>query len=126
MASINSVTLMGNLGNDPELGTGKNGRAWCRFSLATNQSHRNENGEKISTTTWHRVKVFGKSAESCHTYLKKGRMAFIEGRIHNYKFTKEDGSDAYGSEVVAHKVDFLGDRRAVDLETEKSANEIPF
>ena len=126
MASINSVTLMGHLGRDPEIGTGKNGRAWCSFTIATNQSHRNENGEKISTTTWHNVKVFGKSAESCHMFLKKGRMAFIEGRIHNTSYKKADGSDAYWSEVVAHKVDFLGSRREVNLETAESANALPF
>ncbi len=129
MASINSVTLMGNLGSDPELATTKTGKSWCKFRIATHYSQRAENGERQEFTTWHNVKAYGKTAEVCQTYLKKGRMAVVEGRIQNSSYKKEDGTDGFWSEIVARDVKFIGGGRSAlaDLNFESpSANEIPF
>ncbi len=126
MASINSVTLMGNLAADPELSTSKAGQAWCKFRMATNYTHRTESGEKQQITEWHNVKVFGKTAEHCHTYLRKGRTALVEGRLQTQPYKKADGTDGYWTEIVARKVDFVGGGRKVDLESAVSANQVPF
>jgi single-strand DNA-binding protein len=117
---------MGNLAADPELQTTKSGQMWCKFRVATNYTHRTDKGDKQQLTTWHNVKVFGKTAEHCHTYLKKGRTALVEGRIQTTPFKKDDGSDGYWTEIVARNVEFVGGRRMPDLTTTQSANEIPF
>jgi len=128
MASINNVTLMGNLAADPESATTKSGQPWCRFRIATNYMRRGDNGERQEITTWHNVKVYGKTAEACQTYLKKGRMAVVEGRIENSTYKKNDGTDGFWSEIVARDVRFIGGTRVslADLASNKTANEVPF
>ena len=128
MASINSVTLMGNLGLDPQLSTTKNGKSWCKFTLATNFTQRAENGEKKDFTTWHNVKVYGKTAENCHAYLRKGRSALVEGRIETQKYKKDDGTDGYWTEIVARNVSFIGGPRSAleELQNMPAANPVPF
>lgn len=116
---------MGNLGADPELFASKTGKNFCRFSVATNYTRTNDKGEKEQTATWHRVKVFGKTADHCQMYLKKGSVAIIDGYISNQKYKKPDGTDAYSSEVVAQTVSFMPSRQVVSLEG-RTANEIAF
>ena len=76
--SFNQATLIGNLGNEPELKFTQAGMAVCKLSVATSEKRK---GEEV--TTWHRVTAFGKLAEICGEYLKKGSKVFIQGRIHN-------------------------------------------
>ena len=88
MNGINSVTILGRLGADPQSYTSKSGKAFCRFSIATNYMRKSETGEKEPLTTWHKVKVFGKTAEHCQTYLKKGSAAVVEGYLSQSKYNR--------------------------------------
>lgn len=92
---MNKVILIGRLGGDPET----HGDV-VAFSVAT------ANG-KDKAPTWHRVKVFEKQAEACRTYLRKGHNVGVDGYINNYKYTTKDGVEAYGTEVIASRVEFL-------------------
>jgi single-strand DNA-binding protein len=76
--SVNKVYLLGNVGQTPELKTAKNGKAFCRLSVATNERHIQEDGEEVEKTTWHSVHVFGPQAEWACSHLQKGYRVFVE------------------------------------------------
>ena len=104
---LNKVHLIGNLGADPETRTTGGGMVVASLRLAT--SRRVKKGDNWEEETeWHKVTVFGKTAENCAKYLKKGRQVFVEGRIHYSKYKDKDGNERYGVEVVADDVKFLG------------------
>jgi single-strand DNA-binding protein len=113
MRGINRVTLIGNLGRDPELRTSANGTvSWCTFSLATTRS-RKQGDEWVDQTDWHRIKVFGTQAELCSRYLSKGRMVYVEGSV-TYDQWERDGVKRTTTVIMADQVTFLpagGDRR---------------
>ncbi len=104
MGTINKVILIGRLGKDPEERTTAGGTRVSNFSLATDTYHGN-NGEK--TTEWHRVKVFGKTAEQCIQYLRKGRLICVEGSLQTRSYEKPPGDKRYVTDVVAARVTFL-------------------
>jgi single-strand DNA-binding protein len=104
MGTVNKVILIGRLGKDPEERTTAGGTRVSNFSLATDSYHSN-NGEK--TAEWHRVVVFGKIAEQCNHYLKKGRLVCIEGSLQTRSWEKPPGEKHYLTEVVAFRVTFL-------------------
>ena len=104
MGSINKVILIGRLGRDPEERTTAGGTRVCNFSLATDNYHAN-NGEK--TTDWHRVVVFGKVAELCNQYLRKGRLVGVEGSLQTRCWEKPPGEKHYMTDVIASRVAFL-------------------
>ena len=107
MASVNKVLLLGNLGKNPEVRFTPSGRACCRFPLATSEVWTTE-GEKHERTEWHQIVVWGKSAEHCGQYLRKGRQVFIEGAIRSRSYDAKDGSTRYVTEIVSQRVQFLG------------------
>ncbi|MCB0322321.1 MAG: single-stranded DNA-binding protein [Bdellovibrionales bacterium] len=109
--SLNKVLLMGRLGADPELRYTQGQTAVCNLRLATNDRRRNPNGEWVETTEWHRVVTFGKTAENCGQYLKKGREIFVEGRIRTNKWQDQEGKDRYTTEILAQSVQFIGGGR---------------
>ena len=121
---VNKVTLIGNLGNDPEVRYGASGNAVANVSLATTESWRDkDSGEQQEKTEWHRVVFFGKLAEIVGEYLKKGRQVYVEGRLQTNKWQDKEGNDRYSTEIVANDVKFLSKsepRRSFDDE------EIPF
>jgi len=104
MGTMNRVILIGRLGKDPEERTTAGGTRVSNFSLATDTYH-NGNGEK--TTEWHRIVVFGKVAEQCNQYLKKGRLVCIEGSLQTRSWEKAPGEKHYFTDVVASRVAFL-------------------
>jgi len=110
MASINKVLLIGHLGQDPELrGDGD----ICNFRIATSESWKDKStGEKKEKTEWHRICVFGKSAEHCAQYLKKGRQVHVEGKIQTREWEDKEGNKRYTTEIVVSqfngRVTFLG------------------
>ncbi len=109
--SLNKTFLLGHLGKDPELRFSKtDSLAICTLSLATNYGHR-VNGEWREETEWHRVVVFGKQAERCAEYLKKGREVLIEGRNHTRKYSDQAGNPRSVTEVIASRVQFVGDAK---------------
>jgi single-strand DNA-binding protein len=109
------ITLVGNLGRDPELRYLPNGTPTVTLSVATNNTYTNQQGEQIKETTWFRVSVFGKQAESCSQYLTKGRPVLVEGRLRPDPtsggpklFTRKDGTVSSSFDVTATTVRFLG------------------
>ncbi len=109
MAGINKVILIGNLGRDPEVRFTQGGQAVANFSVATTETWTDKSsGQKQEKTEWHRIVVWGKQAENCGQYLKKGRQAYIEGRLQTREWTDKEGKKNYTTEVVANTVQFLG------------------
>ncbi len=110
MASVNKVILVGNLGRDPELRYIPSGQAVANFTLATNERWRDKEGNNQERTEWHRIVVWGKSAENCAQYLQKGRSVYIEGRLQTREWEDKDGNKRQTTETIAQVVQFLGGR----------------
>ncbi len=110
MASVNKAILIGNLGKDPELRYLASGQAVAEFSLATTDRFKDKEGNAQERTEWHNVVLWGRLAELSKEYLAKGRQVYIEGRIQNRSYDDKDGNKRYRSEIVAEKMQFLGQR----------------
>ena len=111
MASVNKVILVGNLGRDPELRYTQGGQPVCNFSLATTENFSTRDGQRQERTEWHRIVVWGKTAENCAQYLSKGRSVYLEGRIQTREWEDKEGQKQRTTEVVAQTVQFLGGPR---------------
>lgn len=108
--SVNKVILIGRLGADPEVRTTAGGTSVASLSIATDESWTDKNGERQKKTEWHRVVAWGRTAELCGEYLKKGREVYIEGRLETRKWQDKDGQDRYTTEIKADSVKFIGGR----------------
>jgi len=109
MAGINKVILIGNLGRDPELRYTQNGQPVANFSLATSENWTDKtSGEKVEKTEWHRIVVWGRTAEHCSQYLAKGRTVYIEGRLQTRDWEDKEGQKRSTTEINAQTVQFLG------------------
>ena len=108
MAGVNKVILIGNLGRDPELKYTPSGQPVATFSLATTERRTDKNGQRQDRTEWHNIVAWGKLAELVNQYLKKGRSAYIEGRITNRSWDDRDGNKKYRTEIIANQIQFLG------------------
>jgi single-strand DNA-binding protein len=106
--SVNKVILLGRLGKDPEIKYTANGNAVCNFTIATSESWSDKNGQKQERTEWHRIVVWGKLGELCNQYLKKGREAFVEGKLQTRSWDGQDGKKNYTTEILADNVRFIG------------------
>ncbi|MCX8957046.1 single-stranded DNA-binding protein [Erwinia psidii] len=115
---VNKVTLIGNLGQDPEIRYMANGNAVTGLSLATSESWRDkQSGETRENTEWHRVVLFGKLAEVAGEYLRKGSQVYIEGQLKTRKWTDNNGTERYTTEVVVGmngSMQMLGGRHGSD------------
>ena len=110
MASLNRVTLIGNIGKDPESKYLANGDAVTNLSLATTESWKDKNtGEKVEKTEWHRLVFFKKLAEIVAEYCEKGKQIYVEGRLQTRKYEK-DGVTHYSTEIVCDTMKMLGSR----------------
>jgi len=98
--SINKVILVGRLGQDPKLTYLPSGSPVAEMSVATDESFKDRDGNKVERTEWHRVKVFGRSAEFCNNYLSKGRLVYIEGTLRTRSWEDQQGQKRYMTEVV--------------------------
>ena len=109
--SVNKVILVGRLGRDPETRYTGAGQAVCNFSLATDETFKDRNGERQKRTEWHKIVVWGKQAEIAQQYLKKGSLVFVEGRIQSRQWDdKKDGTKRTSFEIVATSFRMLGSR----------------
>lgn len=108
MASVNKAIILGNLGRDPELRHTPAGKAVATLRIATNEVWTDQSGERQERTEWHTVVVWGRQAENCNQYLKKGRSVYIEGRLTTRKWQDKEGKDRYSTEIVADRVQFIG------------------
>jgi single-strand DNA-binding protein len=117
---INKVILVGNLGRDPEVRHSGDGRAIATVSLATTEKRKDASGNWVDHTEWHRVVMFGKTAELAEKYLKKGRQIYVEGKIRTNKWQDKEGKDRYTTEILCNDMQFLGgnNRVADDVEME--------
>lgn len=111
MSGVNKVILIGNLGRDPELRYTQGGTPVASLNVATTRKWRNkQSNELVEETEWHRISVFGQSAEHCNNYLSKGRQVYVEGRLRTRSYDDKDGIKRYSTEVIADVVQFLGGR----------------
>jgi single-strand DNA-binding protein len=115
MSGINKVIILGRLGQDPEIKVLDGGKTLAKFSVATSESWTDKTtGEKKEVTEWHRISCFGKLAEICGMYLKKGRQCYLEGKLQTRSY-EVDGVKKYATEILADKVEFIGDAQKDDV-----------
>jgi single-strand DNA-binding protein len=104
---VNKVLLIGRLGKDPEVRYTPDGMMVTNFSMATDEYRKDKNGEKVQRTEWHRIVTFGKLAEICSSYLSKGKLVFVEGRIQTQSWDDKDGNKRYTTEIIASDMRML-------------------
>ena len=105
--SLNQVQIIGHLGADVDLRATASGTSVATLSIATSEKWKEQDGSVKEKTEWHRVIVWGKSAENCSQYLSKGAMVFVQGKISTKKYTDKNNIERYSTEIIANKVDFL-------------------
>lgn len=105
---MNKVIIMGTLGNDPELKYTASGQAVCNFSVATSENYKDKSGNKQTKTEWHKIVVWGATAENCNKHLHKGSKVLLEGSLQTRSWEDSNGAKRYTTEVVAKTVQFLG------------------
>lgn len=104
----NKVQLIGNLGNDPEIVTLESGKKLAKFSIATNESYKNNKGERVTDTQWHNVVAWGKTAEIIESFVTKGKEVAIEGKLTTRSWEDKDGQKRYTTEIVCNELLMLG------------------
>ncbi len=107
-AMRNKVQLIGNVGNDPEIKTFDGGKKVVNFTLATNESYKNEKGEKVEQTEWHKITAWGKIADIIEKYVTKGKEIALEGKLTHRSYDDKNGEKRFITEVVANDVLLLG------------------
>lgn len=107
---INKVILVGRVGKDPEVRHLDNNMVVARFTLATNESYKNKNGEKITNTEWHNIVVWRALAEIAGKYVRKGTMLYVEGKIRTRSWDDKDGNKRYTTEIDADNFQMLSSR----------------
>jgi single-strand DNA-binding protein len=107
----NRVQLIGNLGSNPEVKELEGGKKVVRFSLATNDAYKNEQGEKVKETIWHNLVAWGKTAESVGRLLKKGSELVVEGKLVTRSYQDKDGTKRYITEVIVLDYTLIGGKK---------------
>ena len=114
MAGINKVILVGNLGRDPEVRTLENGAKVANFTLATSESYKNKEGQRVTQTEWHNIVLWRGLAEIAEKFLRKGNQVYIEGKIRTRTWDDKDGIKRYTTEILGDNLTMLGGRREMD------------
>ncbi|KAA3623773.1 MAG: single-stranded DNA-binding protein [Flavobacterium sp.] len=104
----NKVQLIGRLGQDPEIINLDSGKKLAKFSVATNDSYKNANGERVEDTQWHNVVAWGKTAEIVENYVTKGKEIAVEGKLTHRSYEDKEGIKRYSTEVVCNELLLLG------------------
>jgi single-strand DNA-binding protein len=123
MVGVNKVILIGNLGRDPELRYLPSGGPVVKFTLATNFRWKDREGQQQERTDWHNIVAFGRQAEVCNEYLKKGSQVYVEGRIQTRSWEDKDGNKKYMTEIVAQSVRMLGRKGEPEAEVPEEVGE---
>ncbi len=106
---VNKATIIGTLGQDPDVKYTASGSPVVNISVATNESWKDKTtGQQVEKTEWHRIVIFGKLAEIASQYLKKGSQVYFEGKIQTRKWQDQTGNDKYTTEIVANEMQMLG------------------
>ena len=111
MAGVNKVILIGNLGKDPEVRHLENGATVANFPLATTESYKNKEGQKVENTEWHNIVLWRGLADIAEKYLRKGQTVYIEGKLKTRSWEDKDGNKRYTTEIVADNMTMLGGRK---------------
>jgi len=106
----NKVQLIGNLGNDPEIINLDGGKKLAKFSIATNETYKNQKGEKVTDTQWHNIVAWGKTAEIIEKYVAKGKEVAVEGKLTSRSYDDKEGVKRYITEVVCNELVMLGSK----------------
>lgn len=113
MAGINQVTIVGNVGKDPEIRYMNNGDAVCNVSVATSETWKDKaTGERKENTEWHRIVMYGKTAEIAGEWVKKGSQIGVQGKLKTRKWQDQSGADRYTTEIVCDQLTLLGSRQS--------------
>jgi single-strand DNA-binding protein len=126
--TVNRVILVGRLGQDPQNSEISPGRFASNFTLATNESWKDKSGAKQDVTDWHKIAAYGKLAEICGQYLKKGSLVYVEGKLKTRDYEK-DGVKRYITEIVIHEMQMLGSKGESSGESSdipKDSSDLPF
>ena len=107
MASLNKVIIIGRIGKDPEVRYTQSGQAVATLSVATDESYKDQSGQRVEKTEWHKVVAWGKQADLVANYLGKGRLVYVEGKLETRKWQDQGGQDRYSTEVKAVTVQAL-------------------
>lgn len=107
---LNKVMIIGHCGADPELRYTQSGQAICNLRIATDESYTDKDGNRVERTEWHSVVAFGKTAENCNQFLRKGSLVYVEGKLATRKWQDKNGQDRYTTEIRADRVQFLEKR----------------
>lgn len=105
---INKVILVGNVGRDPEIKHLDNNVAVATFSLATSESYKNKNGEKVTNTEWHNIVLWRGLADIAEKYIRKGSQIYVEGKIRSRSWDDKDGNKRYTTEILGDTLQLLG------------------
>ena len=109
MSSLrNKVQLIGNVGNEPEIKSFDGGKKLAKLTIATNESYKNEKGEKVEDTQWHNVIAWGKTADIIEKYVTKGKEIAIEGKLTHRSYEDKNGEKRYVTEIIIHELLLLG------------------
>lgn len=119
---LNKVFLIGNVGSDIEVRYSQSGNAFCSITLATSSSYIDKQGNKKEDTEWHSITCFGKTAENCGKYLKKGNRIYVEGKIKTEKAEDREGKAKYYTKIYANEIKFLSSK---NIETQEKDEYIP-
>lgn len=129
MASVNKATILGRLGNDPDIHTTQSGNVIANISVATSEKWKDkQTGNMQERTEWHRVVFFRKLAEIVQQYLRKGSQVYIEGSLRTNKWQDKNGIDRYTTEIIAQHLVMLGDggqKQQVQGTSQQSGNQQP-
>ena len=118
MSSLNRCTIIGRLGADVEVRNTQSGTAVATLSVATSEKYKDKSGELIEKTQWHRIVAWGRLAEICEKYLKKGSLAYFEGPIETREWTDKEGVKRYTTEIKALNMQMLGGKSEPDAPRE--------
>ena len=111
MSAVNKVILLGNLGKDPEVRHLENDRMRVSFTLATNETYKNREGERVTTTEWHNVVLWTPLAKIAEKYLVKGKQVYLEGKLNTRSYVDKEGQTKHVTEIVGQHLVLLGGGR---------------
>lgn len=125
MAGVNKVIIVGNLGKNPEVRNLDNGKKVVNFPLATSETYKDRNGERVTKTEWHNVVLWSPLAEIAEKYLAKGSQVYIEGKLTTRSWEDKDGNKRYTTEIVGREMTMLGGNQNASEGASNSAVESP-
>lgn len=120
MAGVNKVILVGNLGKDPEKRTLESGKSVVNFPIATSETYKTKDGERVTKTEWHNVVLWTPLAEIAENYLAKGSQVYVEGKLTTRTWEDNDGIKRYTTEIAGRHLTLLGSKESVAEEPKKT------